>query len=517
MNNKKNYFFTLFSGFGVQIAATIIVLFLIPISLNYWGPERYGALAILTSLMVYLGVSNLGVTSAASVLIAKNNNVKCKLDILKRAFFLLIFSAIGFSFVFFLINCFFKNWVYLFGKIPPAITEELSLALLMLFITFLINMPFAIMQAVFQGYQKLYLERFFALLDTMFLFIALILTIFFKQNLVFFVLIRGLFLILNNFFRFLFFYITLYKKDLSSEYHEIYNYLDVKYRTIFITGIRFLSVGIAALIVWNTDNLVISHFLGLEYVTPYSITFKAFGFAFTFISAINISIFPLMAKAMGSHDWDWINATYKKLIVTISVMGGAAWLGTVLFLRELLHLWVGTSGDAGLVVIVALGGYTYLLGLINLNNGLINTFNFLKNTIWISWLEAIINISVSIYLLQFLGLGGVALGTFCGGILGAIFLYPFILMKKSQYKIKYDFMFIIKHIGFIILPLLIVSVLNTVFVSNLVFKILIGIIILSVYGLASWQLASKEVKEFWLMILFKFLKKVPKPLGLKSL
>ena len=53
--------------------------------------------------------------------------------------------------------------------------------------------------------------------------------------------------------------------------------------------------------------------------------------------------------------------------------------------------------------------------------------------------------------------------------------------------------------------------------DELVFKILIGIIILSVYGLASWQLASKEVKEFWLMILFKFLKKVPKPLGLKSL
>jgi O-antigen/teichoic acid export membrane protein len=517
MNNKKNYFFTLFSGFGVQIVATIIVLFLVPISLNYWGPERYGALAILTSLMVYLGISNLGVTSAASVLIAKNNNVRCKLDILKRAFFLLIFSAFGFSFIFFLINYFFKNWVYLFGKIPPALTEEVSLALLMLFITFLINMPFTIMQAVFQGYQKLYLERFFALVDTILLFVALILTIFFKQNLVFFVLLRGLFLIVNNFFRLLFFYFTLYKKDLSLEYQEPYNALDVKYRTIFITGVRLLSVGIAALIVWNTDNLIISHFLGLEYVTPYSITFKAIGFAFTFISAINISIFPLMGKAMGSHDWDWINATYKKLLVTVSVVGGAAWISSFLFLKDIIHLWVGPSGDAGLLAIFALGGYVYLLGMINLNNGLILSFNFLKNTVWISWLEAIINISVSIYLLQFLGLGGVALGTFCGGILGAIFLYPFILMKKSKYRIKYDFMFIIKHIGFIILPLLILSVLNNVFVANLGFKILIGILILSVYSLASWRLAPKDVKEFWRMILFKFLKKVPKPLGLKSL
>jgi hypothetical protein len=59
ISNKKNYIFTLFSGFGGVIFSIVLNLLTIPISLNYWKQDRYGIWVLLTSIILYLGMTNL--------------------------------------------------------------------------------------------------------------------------------------------------------------------------------------------------------------------------------------------------------------------------------------------------------------------------------------------------------------------------------------------------------------------------------------------------------------------------
>ena len=73
ISNKKNYIFTLFSGFGGVIFSIVLNLLTIPISLNYWKQDRYGIWVLLTSILLYLGMTNLGLNTSASVLMAQKS------------------------------------------------------------------------------------------------------------------------------------------------------------------------------------------------------------------------------------------------------------------------------------------------------------------------------------------------------------------------------------------------------------------------------------------------------------
>ena len=80
------------------------------------------------------------------------------------------------------------------------------------------------------------------------------------------------------------------------------------------------------MVVWNTDNLVISHFMGFKDVTSYSTTFKFYGLLFSLISIINSALWPIMGKEIGQQNWEWINRTYHNLFHLQICLGGCLWL-----------------------------------------------------------------------------------------------------------------------------------------------------------------------------------------------
>lgn len=84
-------------------------------------------------------------------------------------------------------------------------------------------------------------------------------------------------------------------------------------RFIFASGTRFFIIGIAAIIVWSTDNLVISHFLGPEDVTRYAVTFKLFVTGFSLFTMVHGVLRPLYGVPQG-----WVSGSgYNGLIIML--------------------------------------------------------------------------------------------------------------------------------------------------------------------------------------------------------
>jgi O-antigen/teichoic acid export membrane protein len=498
ISNKKNYIFTLFSGFGGTAFSTLLVLITVPISLNYWKTDRYGIWVLLTSILSYLAMTNLGLNSSAAVLMAKNPNVRDKIKILRRSFYITLVS-VGFVLLsFYILNLFTLNWIDIIGKIPENLKNETRSACIIMVTFYLLSLPISLLSTVYTGFQKVYIENIFAVILAILNFIVLLTVIYLKNNLIFYAFLWGGTLIVFNLVKVVFFYLIIYKKLLEENNHN-YKSADNEtgYKMVFGTGMRFSLIGIAGILVWNTDNFVISNYIGIQSVAPYFITFKLFSLFFMVISQINGSIMPLLANEYGNKNWDWLNNTYNRLLISIAVIGGASWIGSVLFFRDFITIWSGVNNYGGIYMVFTLGGYAYLFSMVNLNSGIIYAFNYTKKAPLIAWGEAIIKIAISLLLVKTYGFLGVAIGTFLGALLLPTWVFPVWIRRRSLNKLSYDFAFLRHHFALTILPCLVVSVLIQITVSNILFRLLSGVLVVAIYISLSYYIIPVSCKMFY--------------------
>jgi len=487
---KKIFILGSSSIYGAKIISIIVGLVSVPIGLHYFGPVRYGIWAIISSIIAYLNISNLGIPTATAVLTAKTSESFEREAILRRSLFLLlIISAVVLSVVLGIVY-FYPNWVGVLGKIPLNFQNEAAEAAITISILFLLNVPLTVFSAGFIGLQKVYWEQFYISLTTIAGLLALILTVLLEGNLVTLALFRGfatLFISIVCALHFLFAHSELRQKSDKLIGREFSN------KPILISGIRFFTIGIAAMVVWNTDNLVISHFIGPKAVTPYAVTFKLFVMAFSIFMSVNSAILPMYGKAASLKQWDWIQRTYEKSTQLLPIIGGLIWIGSVAFLREIIYIWVGAEAYSGILVVFALGGYGYLLSMVNIHSSLLIGLNATKNMIYIGWAEAITNIGISIALVGILGIGGVALGTFLASLLTVFWMLPLDVYKQTEGKVKFHFRPILSHGLFILLPCLSTSLFVQSYCHDEISKILINVGIISVYLIFSWRIMSPKL------------------------
>jgi O-antigen/teichoic acid export membrane protein len=490
---KKTFILGTVSHYGENIVSVIVGLVSVPIGLHYFGPVRYGIWAVISSIIGYLSLSNLGINSAAQVLIAKASKAFEQRAILLRSLFLLFISSAVVLVLITRINHFYpnSNWVLILGKIPLNLRTEAAEAGIATAILFLLNLPLQVFFAGFIGLQKIYWTKFYSSLGSIVALIALILTVLLKGNLVNLVIFRGISTISISIVCGL--HLLFANPDLRQKINKPID-AEFSIKSIFVSGIRFFIIGIAAMVVWNTDNLVISHFLGVEAVTPYAIIFKVFTMTFSIFIAVNSTLFPMYGKASGLKQWDWIQQTYEKATQLLPIIGGLIWIGSVAFFREIIYIWAGSEAYSGILVVFALGGYGYMLSMVNIHASLLVGLNATKNMIYIGWAEAIANLGISIALVKPLGTGGVALGTFLASLLTVFWMLPLDIYKQTEGKVKFHFRPIFSHGLFILFPCLIASLFIYNYCQNEICKIFINIGIICTYLILSWRVMSPELQ-----------------------
>lgn len=504
ISNKRNYMLTLFSKFGGVIIQLIIGVISVNISLNYWGNEKFAILAVVNSIISYLSISNLGIGSATATLMGKSENYEDKLLILKRSFYILLILTVIFMLIFIGINLFYKDWIVFLGKIPSSLKSEAYLACYMLVIFYLINQPITILSTVFFAFQKQYVYDNFELVLKLTAILRLVVIVVFKLNMVQYIVFVGILEFVFYSIRALYGYITIIKKQKIQIFKITKSSnKETESKFILITGLHFFIAGMAAMISWSSDNLVISNFMGVEYVTPYSITYRLFSMMFMIIGVINMSLLPIAIRKFSEKNWEWINEKYELFSIITTISSGLFWLGGVCFFREIIVLlWIGQQGYAGFLVVFFLGGYSYILSLVGLNSGMINSFNYIKGTHWIFWFEAILNVGMSIVLSKYLGLGGIAIGTFLGGLFGPLLLLPIVIKRRSANNFKTNSRKILNNFLTVLFPMLVLSTLNYFFIEALYLRMIIGTIICLIYVLLSYNFSGEMLKNEIKKIIF---------------
>jgi len=488
LSNRKNFLLTLFSSSFAMIVPMILNFILIPISIKYWGSAQYGVLAIIANIVVYVSNTNLGLTATATILMNKSSDlIKKRTIFIKTKKLLFLVCGVG---VLILLVLYIKDkeFILLFASVPKGITLISSGAMFVTLLFLLLKLPLSLNSSAFTGFHKAYIDNYFKVFVSLSTPISFLVTLYLKQNLLFFACLSGvvstLILLIENMYL---------RKSILSKV-EMKNGLfqdeETHYSFLMKTGFLCLSGGIANVIVQNTDNVVIGKIMGVQFVTSYSVLFRIFTMSFLIIYMINSSIIPILGKEIGNKNSEAINEIYRGSFLSVLFVGGFVWIGSVAWLKSFVIVWVGSSNFAGYWVLFFLGGYAFLFCIVNLNYIFVNSFNLVKEAQYVVWIEAGINLIFSIILCKYWGLVGIAFGTFLGTLVGPYFLFPKVLKKASRINMKHRTLR--QYIVIMLIPYLIVGVCISHYFKNFLSNTGITVILFVVYSIHYYLMILKK-------------------------
>ena len=193
-------------------------------------------------------------------------------------------------------------------------------------------------------------------------------------------------------------------------------------------GFKFFIIQIAAVVLFATDNMIITQILGPAAVTPYSIAYKCFGMFVMVFTIVMGPFWSSFTEAYEKKEYDWIKNVIKKLL--------KFWLVFILPVLAMLLLadtfyefWVGEEivVPFSLSLSMALFAILQSFNLIFVN--FINGVGKLRLQLMTGVFSILINIPLSILFAKEFGLGatGVILATIISILIS-------IVLRVIQYR-----------------------------------------------------------------------------------
>lgn len=405
----------------------IISYLYVPIVLDYLGVEKYGVWATILTILSWIGYFDIGIGNGLrnklTESLSKKDGQSRKLVSSAYAFIaaLMIAASIVFSVV-----ASFTNWNRVFGV--SDIHENLAAVVIISVCFMALNFVLSICKNVLYALQKAADVSIMELATQILNMVGVLVAMqFVKSNLFVMALVYGLSMVMVN----LVASIIIYRKnsDVRPEIKEI----NVKVgKSITNLGMQFFVIQICALVLFTTDSLIISYLYGAANVTPYNTVNKLFNVIIGVFSALLAPVWSNVTKLKAEENYDGIKSLIRKLqLIMIPFVVGTILL--VLIFRPLTRLWLGQ--DLAYTTPLILFGALYCLLTIWCNTyaAFLNGMQIMKITIVIACLQAMVNIPLSLFMAEYLGLysAGVMGGTVVSMLISAI-ASPFIINNEIK-------------------------------------------------------------------------------------
>lgn len=415
MNTKK--LFANMSLSAIYKPISIILSFVyVPIALAYLGDEKYGVWATILSVLSWIsyfdiGIGN-GMRNILSLALDDSNERKIK-EIVSSSYIILgiiivlliIISAVFISVID--VNVFFNT------KINDNIKNVLFISILFAAISFWMSLC----KSIFFAMQKAHIVPLMGILSqALVLFSVLCLKQISNENLLYLALAYGL----SNFVIEIIFSVFLFVK--YSKFRISLKCFNKGYafETIRLGGCFFV-LQISALVLFTTDNLIITRLFGPEYVTYYSTVNKVFIGVASIISAFIKPLWSAMTLAKKKKKYDWIKNVIRCIHLMIIPISLCMLLLAYIF-RPLSKIWLQKELNypSGLIGLMAI--YTVVYLWCQSYSMITNGLGMLKIAMIVSIIQGIINIPLSICCAQYLNMGinGVLIGTILSLMISAV-------------------------------------------------------------------------------------------------
>jgi O-antigen/teichoic acid export membrane protein len=173
-------------------------------------------------------------------------------------------------------------------------------------------------------------------------------------------------------------------------------------------GIKFFIIQIAALVLFNTNNIIVTQLFGPEEVTTFNVSFKLFSVITMIFSIIAGPLWSAFTDAYAKEEFAWIKSTLSKMkkvwglliIFTILVLLSSPWIYKV---------WIGNSVMVPFALSAAMSSYVIVYIWQTIHVFFLNGIGKIKLQLYLVIFSGVINIPLAIFLGKKLGLVGITL------------------------------------------------------------------------------------------------------------
>ncbi|MGE5458723.1 MAG: lipopolysaccharide biosynthesis protein [Methanococcaceae archaeon] len=420
---KKN----IAASFAFKGGSIIISFLLVPVTLNYLNPVRYGIWLTLSAIVSWLtffdiGISN-GLRNRFTEAKAKNNDDQVKT--LVSTSYVLICLIILFLYSLFLIIHPFLNWIILLNA-PLRMQTEISQLVFIVVTFFSIQFVFKLISTILMADQRPAFNDLFTFLTNL-ISLAIIYSltrisqtgsllnvgVALSASPVLVLLIANL-LLFN----------TYYKR-----YTPKLKYVKMEcVRDLISLGAKFFIIQISTVVLFTSSELMITQLFGPLQVTSFNISYRYFSIIIMLFTIVLTPMWTGFGDAYFRQDTMWIKNIMRKIIkmwvvlvfITITMIA----LSPIFF-----HYWIGDKIEVSIILCLLVGVFVLL------NTGLMPFVYFMNGVgkislqLYLSIFAILFNIPCSLFLVKNIGmkLEGIVLGSILS-------LVPFAVLLPIQYR-----------------------------------------------------------------------------------
>lgn len=474
------------------ILSTVVQLVYTPLLIRMLGQSEYGLYSLVSSVIGYLTVLDLGFGNAIVVFTAKYRaNKEYEKEKKLHGMFLVIFCIIGLIAGLLGLLLYF-NVPLLFGKTMADIElHKAKIMMLILSFNLAVTFPFSIYSSIITAYEKFTFQKIMSILNTLLkplLMIPLLFLGYKSITMTVVITVVNIIVLLSNYF---------YCKKKLGVNIKFMGFDKKLFKTIFSYSFFIFLGVIVDKVNWSVDQFVLGAVSGTIAVSLYSVASQINTLFVNLSGAMSGVLLPKMSKMIAK------NVSNKEITNEFIKVGRIQYLiiflmasGFTLFGKEFIMAWAGKNFATSYYIAVILILPLCVPLIQNLGISIMQAKNMHKFRSILLALIAIANIFVSIPLAKAYGGIGSAIGTSLSLIIGNIIILNIYYHKKVGINVIEFWKSIIKMTIPMLIPIVaIVILMHFVTLHGYVNLIVFGGIYTILYCLTCYFLVMDDYEK----------------------
>ena len=506
-NESKTYksVVNIIFGVGSQVFNLLLSFISRTIFIRLLGAEYLGINGLFTNILTVLSLAELGfgnaiIYSMYKPLVEKDEDkMAALLNFYKKAynsiaFIVFIVGVLAIPFLKYLVNL-------------PENMKNINVYYFMFLMNTVLSYLFSYKSAILTADQKGYLLQIYSTVIKIVQFILQIAVLILTHNYILYLVIQLLCTLINN-------VITAIKTNKLYPFIKKKNQLSSKEKKNIFSNVGAMFIyKVTAIVVNNTDNILISVLVGTISVGYYSNYYLIINSLNTILNTIFSSVYASIGQLNAGDDLKRKYTIFKFVDLCGFIIFGVCTICLVFLMNDFIFLWIGNEYLLDNWTELAIIINFYMAGILNPVWMYRDTTGLFRDTKLISILNCILNLILSIILGKIIGMFGILIATAISRLLTTFWYNPYMLFKKFFKKKPSEFFKNqILQVVEILFVCLILSVINkilfkemTIFIfivkALITFFVSLGLIVILNYR-------KEEFKYLYENIIKKFLIKL---------
>jgi O-antigen/teichoic acid export membrane protein len=406
---------TALASLGARSIAIVAAFISIPLTVDYLGAERYGLWMTIAAFTGLFGFLDLGVGSGLINVIAdaygRHDQEEARSCVSSA---LIILGGVGLAIgVIFAVIYPHVSWGDVFNVDSAAARNAAGPTTLVLMCVFVVSLPLSVVTSIQLGYQEGFRNSMWVAGANALSLVALLVAIRMRADLPWLVAasvgVLPVAMLING--------LVVFRVQHRELMPRIAHVTRSAAGHVMRLGSMYLALGVAIALGYQTDTLVIARLLGAERVPEYTVPLKLFFIVPTLLGFVFAPLWPAYGESIARGDTSWARSTLRRSLRLSAAVNVPAAVALTLLGPWILHIWVGPEIPTSGLMMVGLGVWAAINTIGGPYAAFLNGAQAIRFQAVVALLMCVVNLGLSIFLVQAIGPSGVVYGSTAAQVL----------------------------------------------------------------------------------------------------